>query len=155
MPSTQRIDEVWREMPSLLDRLLAAPQATRANHPPVPKRPGIYLFSEDGRYRYVGQTRNLRDRLGQHTRPSGDRYNATLAFRLAIEEAGETGIDTSGTRSGLERSPAFIPIFAEVKSRVANWPVQFIEVDDPIVRTLLEVYVHVSLGTDLNTFETH
>ena len=55
----------------------------------------------------------------------------------------------------LQSDPAFTRHFAAAKAQVASWDVQFIEVDDPDVRTVFEVYVHLALDTDLNTFETH
>ena len=134
---------------------MAVPQKTRAEHPPLPRRPGVYLFKDPTRYRYVGQTRNLRERVAQHSRPSGGRDSATLAFLLAIQNAEDDGVQLRGTRSEIEKDAAFLPHFSEAKREVAKWTVQFVEIDDPNMRTLFEVYVHLSLQTDMNTFETH
>lgn len=142
-------------MRPLLGRLLAAPRSPRAPGK-VPAVPGIYLFSEGDHHRYVGQTRNLSARLGQHTRPSGTHYSATLAFLLAVERARGLGLPVEGlSRAQLQKDSAFAIQFAAAKSEVASWDVQFIEVDDPLVRTIFEVYAHVALATDLNSFETH
>src|SRR5688572_25356656 len=96
-PAYQTADDIWASMRPLLDRLLAAPRSPRAPGN-VPAVPGIYLFSDGQGYRYVGQTRNLRARLGQHTRPSGTHYSATLAFLMAVERSREGGVPTAGRR---------------------------------------------------------
>lgn len=153
-PAWGLTEQLWDSMRPLLERLLAAPWAPRASGI-IPAVPGIYLFSEGGRYRYVGQTRNLRTRLGQHTRPSGTHFSATLAFFMAKQSASSGGIDTARSRPTLQGDPDFVTHFTAAKAQVASWDVQYVEVHDPDVRTVFEVFVHVALGTDLNTFETH
>ena len=117
---------------------------------------GIYLFSDGERYRYVGQTRDLRERLAQHVRPSGTHNSATLAFRMAVERAGMAGIPVdAATRAALQADPDFAAHFTRAKANVALWDVQYIELGDPVTRTVFEVYAHVALATDLNSFDTH
>ena len=155
VPAFHDADKLWFEMRPLLAMLLAAPRSPYAAGK-VPAAPGIYLFSVGRHYRYVGQTRNLRSRLGQHTRPSGTHYSATLAFLMAVERSKETGVPTAGRRRlELQNDLGFAAHFTSTKAEVASWDVQFIEVADPHVRTIFEVYVHVALATDLNSFETH
>jgi hypothetical protein len=153
-PRWQETEALWSQMRSLLERLLAAPRSVRMRGG-VPPAPGIYLFSDGDEYRYVGQTRNLRTRLGQHTRPSGTHNSATLAFLIAKEDAAERGVDVRLYRAALQADPDFAECFTRAKAQVASWDVQFIQVDDPNVRTVFEVYVHLALETDLNDFETH
>lgn len=154
-PVWQAADEIWSRMRSLLEELLSAPSAPRAPRV-VPPAPGIYLFSDGSRYRYVGQTRNLRARLGQHTRPNGTHYTATLAFLMAVERAEADELTIEGQRRAARQDdPAFVVHFDLAKAEVASWNVQYIEVESPLVRTLFEVYVHLTLNTDLNSFETH
>ena len=154
-PAYQLADDIWASMRPLLDSLLAAPRSPFVPGN-VPAVAGIYLFHDGERYRYVGQTRNLRARLGQHTRPSGTHYSATLAFFLAGERSKQGGVPTKGRRRlELQRDPGFATHFTRAKADVALWDVQFIELADPLVRTIFEVYVHVALATDLNSFETH
>ncbi len=152
---TTAADDWWKTMRELLDALLAVPQKTRAEHPPFPRHPGVYLLSDATGFRYVGQTRNIRERVAQHSRPSGSHNNATLAFLLAARRARDAGIPLSGTRSEIEKDAAFSGLFLVAKREVADWTVQFVEINDANCRTLFEVYVHLSLDTDLNTFETH
>lgn len=52
---------------------------------------GIYLFSEGGRHLYVGRSRDVRRRYGQHSRPSSKHNTAPFAFKLAREETGNIG----------------------------------------------------------------
>jgi predicted GIY-YIG superfamily endonuclease len=141
-------------MHPLLERLLDAPCAPRAAQQ-IAAKPGVYLFSDGERFQYVGQTRNLRARLGQHTRPSGTHYGATLAFLMATKDAASRGFDVKQQRAVLQKDVAFAECFAQAKRTVARWDVQVAEEDDPDVRTVFEVYAHLVLGTDLNTFETH
>jgi hypothetical protein len=154
-PAYQAADDIWSSMRPLLDQLLAAPRATRALSK-VPAVPGIYLFSDGERFRYVGQTRNLRNRLAQHTRPSGTHFSATLAFLMGHQRAQAAGVPLKGRqRAELQSAPDFVPHFSGAKADLAGWDVQFIELSDPLIRTIFEVYVHVTLATDMNSFETH
>ena len=146
---------------SVLDRLeerLAELQACeprrRLEFKPVPKIPAIYLLSERGRPSYVGRTRNLRDRLSGHMRPGNDRYSATFAFRLAINDAKNQGMDIARPRGALEKDPEFQPLFLAAKERVSNMQVKYIEVEDPVEQTILEVYAAESLATPYNSFRT-
>ena len=153
----ERLHAVFEALSPKLDELLRAPHMRRSDHLMVPRKPGVYLFSEGERFIYVGQTRNLRQRLSHHTIPSAHRYTATFAFRIAKECAMERGIDTKVTAEQLEADGDFRPLFLAAKQRIANMDVRFIEMDDPILRTVFEVYTAVALGTDLeyNSFETH
>lgn len=154
-PSFSESERIWSQMRTLLDDLLAAPQSRRERGT-IPGLAGVYLLNDGERYRYVGQTRNLRNRLGQHMRPSGGHNSATLAFLMAVRCAGEAGIPTERrSRRTLQADPQFAAYFDRAKATVATWSVQFVRIDDPLVRTVFEVYVHSVLATDLNSFETH
>ena len=144
-------DAMWATMRPTLEQLLAAPRAPQR----IPKVPGIYLFSDGERYRYVGQTRDLSKRLAQHTQPSGTHYGATLAFLIAKEQPALAGANVRQRRRALQSDTAFVSHFVAAKAQVAGWDIQFIQVDDPNVQTVFEVFVHLVLHTDLNTFETH
>ena len=144
--------QVIERLPHRLEELLAAPSRPRGEHPPIPQAPGIYLFSEHGAPVYVGQSRNLRQRTGEHTWPSSGREMATLAFRITIEDAGPAA--SGMTRKEIERR--YGPLFDRTKERVSRMDVQFIVMDDPIERTIFEMYAALHLGTEhYNSFETH
>jgi hypothetical protein len=53
----------------------------------------------------------------------------------------------------LQTDPDFAVHFTATKAEVSSW--EFIELADPLTRTVFEVYVDVALATDLNSFETH
>jgi len=152
----QQFAQAVEQMPALLARLRAAPKHPAAAHPVVPNAPGIYLFSHDSAPVYVGQSRKLRNRLRQHTGATNSHNQASFAFNLAKREAKKARVDIKRFRSALELDPTFAPYFDAARVEVARMNVQFIEVADPIVRTLFEVYAALALDTvEFNSFETH
>ncbi|HEX8102142.1 MAG TPA: hypothetical protein VF533_06000 [Solirubrobacteraceae bacterium] len=143
-------------MPELLAALQEAPRHCVAEHPAVPDAPGIYLFRDGDRPICVGQSRRLRTRLKQHTGAKRGHNQASFAFSLAKRKAAGANVDIGRFRAALETDPKFVPHFDAARARVASTDVQFIEVPDPIVRTLFEVYASLTLDTvEFNSFETH
>ena len=69
----------------------------------MPKR-GIYLFSDGPKHLYVGRTNNLRARIQNHCRASGNHNKATFAFRMARQHTGRTQASyrSSGSRGELD-----------------------------------------------------
>lgn len=127
-----------------------------ADHPNVPNTPGIYLFSDGDTPIYIGQSRKLRARLRQHTGATRRENEASLAFNLAKREAAKTSVIMTGSRAMLQVDPDFLPHFDAARASVAAMNVQFIELADPIARTLFEVYAALALNTvEFNSFETH
>jgi hypothetical protein len=150
-----RFGDAVAGMERLLVEFLAAPVAKRAEHRSIPKVPGVYLFS-DKKPVYVGQTRNLRTRLRNHTGAQATENQASFAFLIGKQEAGTAGIDLNRTRKILEADPDFSNHFRKAKARVASMNVRWIKLDDPIERTLFEMYVALALDTVVfNSFETH
>lgn len=50
----------------------------------------------------------------------------------------------------------FKKLFSEAKSRVSRMTVKFIEIDDPIIQTIFELYAALALETlEYNDFDTH
>jgi hypothetical protein len=144
------------QLPELLDTLTNTKAATVASHNGIPEAPGIYLFSEGVNPVYVGQTRNLRARLRQQTSPSSRENQAALAWRIALKDAADAGHPITATRKDLEADEVFAEHFRKAKKRVAGMDVRFIELDDPVKRTVFEVYAARALGTDeFNSWETH
>jgi hypothetical protein len=144
------------ELPVLLDALKAAPRQRVAAHPSVPAVPGIYLFSENKRPVYVGQTRKLQTRLRQHTADRGRENDASFAFNIAKREAALASVNIKRTRAVLQDAEDFVPHFKAARARVAAMDVQFIELTDPVTRTLFEVYASLALDTaEFNSWETH
>lgn len=143
-------------MGTLLAELEGAPRRSVNAHDAIPAAPGIYLFHQDSNPIYVGQSRNLRRRLKQHTAPRSRQNDASFAFNLAKRSAAQAGLTVTGFRSSVESDPGFAEHFERARTAVAGMDVQFIELADPIERTLFEVYATLALGTEeFNSFETH
>ena len=59
-------------------------------------------------------------------------------------------------RDQLEADPAFGEFFRKAKERVSRMPVRVIEINNPVIQTLFEVYASLTLGTrEFNDFDTH
>lgn len=118
---------------------------------------GIYVLSENGSHLYVGRSRNIRRRLGRHSRPGATHRMAAFAFRLAREATGQLRptYRSQGSRIALMSEGAFQAAFAEAKARIREMQVRFVEEPDPVRQTILEVYVAVALQTPYNDFDTH
>jgi hypothetical protein len=155
-PGVENFDHIAADLPRLLQRLLAAAAAPVAEHGEIPNAPGIYLFSELDRPIYVGQTRKLRKRLGNHTSPLGKNNQATFAFLVAKAEAEKAGVDMAQFRAHLEADQQFIAHFQAAKLRVSEMDVRFIELAGSIERSVFEIYAALALDTLVfNSFETH
>jgi hypothetical protein len=118
---------------------------------------GIYLFSEDTNYLYVGRTNKLRQRLRNHCTPSGDHFKATFAFRLAREITGRLKPTYAklGSRADLINDVAFASAFQAAKRRIATMDLRYVEEADPTRQALLEIYTATVLKTPYNDFDTH
>ncbi len=145
------------QLPIELCNLLKSDRKTRSGHgASIPSRPGIYMFAEAERPRYVGQTRDLKRRIGDHCHPSGGPEKASFAFLIATREFKEANGESAETRSQLANNPSFSPYFSASKERVSQMTVQFIECACPELRTVFEVYAAIKLETtEYNSFETH
>jgi len=147
--------QLMEQMPKLLKELISQPLRPPDNQGILPKK-GVYVFYEDGKPIYTGRTRDMRRRLGEHCRPSSGYTSATFAFNIAKHEAAKVGIDISLNRTQLVENPAFTELYLTAKKRVSEMPVRVIQIDDPIVQTLFEVYTAIALGTkEFNDFDTH
>ncbi|MEW4402075.1 GIY-YIG nuclease family protein [Agrobacterium tumefaciens] len=119
---------------------------------------GIYMFSENGNSLYVGRTRDVRKRYGQHTRQSSGHDGAPFAFKLARETTGFLKSDYrpgETSRAGLLLKPEFASAFAQAIERIRRMEFRFVGEADPTRQCLLEVYVSVVCGSPYNDFDTH
>lgn len=126
--------------------------------PKVMPLSGIYLFSEGDIHLYVGRTRTLRKRYGQHSRPSAKHNAAPFAFKLAREETGFLKADYKpgeNTRASLSTNEIFMTAFAKALRRIRAMDFRYVEEAEPTAQCLLEVYCTVTLGTRYNDFDTH
>jgi len=144
------------QFPELLAALQACPAHKRGEPPVVPRLTGVYLFTEGSQARYVGRTRDFNRRLGQHTAPKSTHRQSAYAFKIAKEEARNAGISVIGTRREIAVEPGFDAIFSAAKKRVRRMEFRFVEVNEPRVSAVFEVYASIVLGTDVdvNDWET-
>jgi hypothetical protein len=149
----ERFQKIIDTFPTLMDRLNNSPFITKNEFSNVPKK-GIYVFYENNLPIYVGRTNRMRNRLKEHCQQSSGHESATFAFNLAKEKAKDTLINLSQRRKDLQKDPLFSRIYTEEKERVSIMKIKVIEIEDPIVQTLFEVYAHLELKTK-NDFKTH
>jgi predicted GIY-YIG superfamily endonuclease len=118
---------------------------------------GVYLFSEGARPMYVGRTKNLKQRIGNHCGNSARENQAVFAFKLAREATGKpkAAYTTEGSRAALMKDAAFAASFKDAKERVRRMDLRYVEETDSLRQALLEMYVAVVLRTPYNDFDTH
>jgi hypothetical protein len=138
-------------------KLVAMPPVTAATLPASMPTAGIYLFSENGIPLYVGRTRNLRGRIGRHSRPGATYKMAAFAFHIAREVTGnlEATYRKIGGRSSLIEIPEFYLAFTQAKQRIRAMDLRYVEERDPVRQAILEIYVSLCLKTPYNDFDTH
>ena len=118
---------------------------------------GIYLFSEGNTYLYVGRSNRLRSRIKRHGVAASKHNVASFAFLMARKQTGRVTASyrADGSRAHLVKDPAFASAFTDAKARIRRMSVRFVQEDDQLRQALLEIYVHVALGTPFNDFATH
>lgn len=152
-------EQIIDDMPELLRKLTEQPMMCRDDIGimPLPQM-GVYAYFEDKVPIYVGRSNNLKRRLKEHCSNSADRYTATFAFRIAIndyeKQYGENWKKIS--RQELESSSNFKPLFEKTRSRVSKMGIKVVEIEDQIVQTIFEVYAAMKLNTlEYNSFDNH
>jgi hypothetical protein len=142
------------QLPIMFERLVTSSIKHWNDLGRLPKK-GIYVFYENGNPIYVGRTNRMKDRIKEHGRPSSTHNSAPFAFNLAKKAAIEKGLDLNKSRVDLEKDSTFAKLFFEAKDRVSKMSVRVIEIDDPIIQTIFEVYASMELKTEFNDFNTH
>lgn len=139
------------------EALMSQTPVTDGILPPEMMGSGVYLFSENAKSLYVGRTRNVRNRYGQHTRRSSGHNRAPFAFKLARHATGFLKSDYKpGETSRVEllQNEEFALAFSEALERIRRMEFRFVEESDPTRQFLLEVYVSVVCGSPHNDFAT-
>jgi predicted GIY-YIG superfamily endonuclease len=149
-----KFEKIINQVSDLMQQLANSPLRQRNSLGDIPNK-GIYVFYENEEPIYVGRSNRMKDRIQEHGRKSSYHNSATFAFILAKEIANEQGIDINKTRNALESDSTFRNIFLEQKERVSGMKVRVIEINDPIIQTIFEVYVSMELNTEYNDFDTH
>ena len=148
-------NDLVKHMPTLLKQLTSQPLRPWNDRGILPQK-GVYVFYEDGKPMYVGRTNSMSRRLQQHGNPSSGHNSATFAFNIAKREAIKKEMNVQMTRNQLQVDPAFSKLYLEAKAKVSKMPVRVIEINNPIVQTLFEVYAVMCLDTkEYNDFDTH
>lgn len=145
------------ELPILLKNLLEMDPIDPISLPKdIPQR-GIYLFSDKDIHLYVGRSNNIRRRINHHCRLSSQHNHATFAFRVARAktEFKKATYKTVGSRKMIEEDPVFKAAFVVAKEGIRKMQLRYVEVNDPVMQTLFEVYAAVVLKTPYNDFENH
>ncbi|MCH7740656.1 MAG: GIY-YIG nuclease family protein [Chloroflexi bacterium] len=156
MSANSQFDAVIEKMPKLLWDLRSSRARSRDDLRDIPQH-GIYVFYENNVPVYVGRSRQLKQRLQVHSRPSSGHNSATFAFILATQVARKQNFEFGQmTRTQLENDPVFGEFFRQAKVRVGEMKIRVVEVTGPITQTVFEVYAALALGTTThNDFETH
>jgi hypothetical protein len=121
----------------------------------IPSKGGIYVFYQEEQPIYVGRTRNLRKRIRQHSHPGSNHNSASFAFLMARRETAGLSLPKL-TRLALAEHASFEPVFAQCRTRIGEMLIRWVEEEDPIVQSLLEIYAAVTLQTTnhYNSFRT-
>ena len=95
----------------LLDDLLGGHIYRCGERPAPPTAPGVYLLAEHDRVLHVGRTRNLQARRRDQTGLGNDRFTATFAFRLAVDNASAECEDLPTKREELRATRGIQALF--------------------------------------------
>lgn len=109
---------------------------------------GLYIFIDETlptnqQVIYTGISRKVISRLNQHVNIK-NHFSASFAYKVAKEKQGYKG----------ERAKFSTEHIATEQINLHNLKVKFIEIDDPLVRYIFEVYVAMYFNTAYNSFET-
>jgi len=150
-------DSHIKALPILLKTLLEMHPINPISLPQIMPLKGIYLFSENGNHLYVGRTNNIKKRIQNHCRLGASHNQATFAFRVARSDTNQhkASYKTEGLRKQLEDDPIFGPAFIKAKERIRNMELRFVEINDPVLQALFEIYASMILKTPFNDFENH
>jgi len=140
------------------EQLMSITPCRVGSFPKVMPKQGVYLFSEDDSYLYVGRSNKIRQRYGRHCNPGATHRMAAFAFKLAREATGKLTAsykDDENSRKNLMLDPAFRTAFDEAKRRIRAMDFRFVEERDQNAQALLEIYCTLALNARYNDFDTH
>jgi hypothetical protein len=111
---------------------------------------GCYVLVENAEPFYVGISRKVATRLGQHVRGK-THFDASLAYAMACRCHPH-----KMPRADAMRHDVFRAAFDQEKARIRGMDVAVVEIDNPVELYLFEVYAALELRTALhNSFRTH
>ena len=119
------------------DQLAEAPPIPADECPRVPKKPGLYMFTEGDRVMWVGKATNLRQRIEHHTHYHHKGRHRTTSL-LASTLANNMAARTTGRRKDAG-DPLFRQAVLDAAARIRErMEVRWVLVDDPNARSLCE-----------------
>ena len=141
------------QMEPLLMRLRCCDPLTWGNLRSLPQQ-GVYVFYENDKPIYAGRSRRIRQRIREHGGESSRHESATFAFKLFREAIGEPeGHSSKYTRRQLQDQ--YPEEYASQRQRVRSMRIRAVEINDPLVQTVFEIYAIIALGTThYNKFHT-
>lgn len=141
-----------------LDQLIGMRPYSYGNLPNAMPRHGIYLFSENDCYWYIGRSSKLRTSYGRHCNPSATVRTADFAFRLATLIAGKKNPVShlsEHNKKLIALNAKFCAAFDSAKKRIRKMDFRFVEECDLNEQALLEVYCSMALKTKYSDFGAH
>ena len=127
-------------MRPLMGQLTSGEERSWHDYREAPEK-GVYVLYEGGKPVYVGRSNRMRARIREHGADSSRRYSATFAFKLLLEELG----DTTGTRQAIEE--AHSEEYRRQRERVRAMSFRAVGIEDQLDQTLFETYAILELGT--------
>jgi hypothetical protein len=149
-----RFDKYIKELEGLLRELCAADPLRLSEVVKFPIRGGCYALVEKDKYLYVGISKNLRQRMRNHT--SGRPEQSVFAYKVACEITGRKSDYTkAGSKKVLIQIPEFAEAMKSTTQRVRQMDAKCIVIEDASQRYLFEFFAALSLDAPYNDFNTH
>lgn len=113
---------------------------------------GVYVFSDGGKHLYVGRSKRIRDRYGDHTLPGSGINDAPFAASWARKQLDiEPAYSGQYTRNNLRQNKKFMAKFEEGKMYIRSLSFRYVGESDPLHQMLLECYVAIALKAPYNS----
>jgi hypothetical protein len=150
----QTFKEYTNRVPELFTSLQTSPLIMEKGTLAQKGKSGVYAFFEGSTPVYVGRTRHLQRRLRGHITFS--HYTATFAFKTARRNLNApVTYKPLGSRTSLMEDATFRAELEKQIARTKEMWVRFVEVKDPILQYLLELYACLEWKLPLDEFDTH
>lgn len=121
----------------MVDQLGAAAPIRADDCPGVPKKPGLYMFTDDGRVMWVGKAKDLRQRIEHHTHYHHKGRHRTTSL-LASTLANNMAARATGRRKDAG-DPSFRKAVLAAAVRIRErMEVRWLLVADPATRSVCE-----------------
>jgi predicted GIY-YIG superfamily endonuclease len=142
------------QLEDLLKKLVSAEILSLENVSRFPAVGACYALIEDSNCLYDGISKNLKQRMRNHT--SGRGEQSVFAFKLARELANKrTRYIVAESRKALMKNEEFSAAMILATLRVKKMGAKFVQIEDPVLRYLFELYATLSLEAPYNDFRTH